>query len=125
MIIDLCQTDLLKLVNGEEVTFDGHVVRTNDAANSVSSRPEGTHESRMVEEPYATTRKRSDAKRKLTGEPIYWRPAIFNGRCNFGVGCGGDIRKGQPILRDANNGVTLCETCGDKLYPNVKKAVTA
>lgn len=119
MIVELCGTDLLKLVNGEQIIISDHIVRTcREDHSSVVSEPHTI--GNPVTQRQVGPRARTRVKTNKTGKR--WMSALFAGAC-AAPGCPTVIAKGDSIVYDYDKRAAYCAGHGAKILP--REAVSA
>lgn len=112
VIVQLCQRDLLRLANDEEVRIPGAEVTVQATYRDESS----------VDQPALpaapANRPQGRPKRKKTGQK--WMKSLFPGRC-YAPGCNVEFQKGTLILYDYDKGRPLCEGHGAQFFPHIDK----
>lgn len=128
MIVELCGTDLLKLVNGERIVVgDGYVVvrhTERDASKVIDGpTPANSNASRSNEQIRASRKTARDKLVGRSGHPTKtgqrWMNAIYAGGC-YMDGCSNAWKKGALILYDYDTRRALCEEHGESEFPDTK-----
>jgi hypothetical protein len=111
MIVELCGTDLLELVNGRQVAVEDVIVRTTESDVSTVRGDRST-----VSVPLAN--KRAPAKKRVTKTGQRWMHAIYpHGRC--AAACTNTWEKGDLMLYDYDTRRSLCPDHGAIEFPNL------
>lgn len=125
MIVRICQSDLLKLVNDQEVVIGGeHIVRATNEESSmieglggVAPGLTGRRASQDLSDEHSNARAAVTGNRKRprrTG--IHWIPARYSNQCDS-PGCPERFNRGDQILYDYDNRRAYCEGHGNKIKP--------
>lgn len=114
MIVELCNSDLLALVNGEQVAVKDIIVRPTEAdVSTVEGERSSIHEEHVRG---AANRRESFARTPKTGQR--WMRAIYpHGRCS--AACTKTWGKGELMLWDYDTKRALCPEHGQQEFPNL------
>lgn len=126
MIVRLCNTDLLKLANGEPLTLmravgdplvivpDSEAEHAEIVENTGPPTPVAASSAKGGERRGPSPARR----RKKTGQR--WMQSLYGGSCYI-AGCRTAILKGDWIVYDYDQGKALCAGHGEQNFPNLKK----
>lgn len=117
MIVELCNTDLLSLVNGSQVAIGDLIVRTTEAEKSNVIGAES-------KAPRAEPQRRSGNRRSLnrkTGAHVI--PSRFDG--NQCAVCTATWDKGEPMIYDYDDRKPYCLKHGIERFPELRAEVEA
>jgi hypothetical protein len=128
MIVELCGTDLLELVNGRQIVVSDVIVRTTEADTSkvlgesldrygaLTPNPTPHGGSNRTAAQVSASRRSSRAAVTKTGQR--WMQAIYpHGRC--AAACTNTWEKGDLMLYDYDTRRSLCPEHGVIEFPNL------
>jgi hypothetical protein len=122
MIVELCGTDLLKLVNGEQVAIKDVIVRPTEAdVSSVAGEPVADVPrggSNRTAAQISSSRRQARAGVTKTGQR--WMNALYPGVCYVDT-CSNGWHKGGVILYDYDGRRALCPQHGEQFFPNLQR----
>lgn len=122
MIVELCGTDLLELVNGRQVAVQDIIVRTTEADVSTvqgeRTYPAATAEGVQFQTAEQISARRRNARAAVAKTGQRWMRAIYpNGRC--AAACATTWTKGDVMLYDYDTRRSLCPKHGAEEFPNL------
>lgn len=123
MIVELCNTDLLKLVNDEQVAIGDLIVRTTTESVSLFKGDPDDFPRRDTTSAQRSSNARQPKVKRKPKPGQRWIKARFPSVCSF-VGssnCLTAITPGDLILYDGDRRLPYCEEHGATLFPNVPK----